>query len=175
MENKSSWSKYLQANEAGLPAFTPAVSLTLLSAGLCRVARAEVVTFFQSENPEDPPWVTPREMLRDLGEEAQIHAGCGCGPGGSGHKEITHSGHTRGRGHSSQPAGALPLCTPPSRSQRVRATSPLSRRHLARNREQSRGVLLPVMGCHCAKCCTTTGTEHSRSTLPPWYSPAGTS
>lgn len=36
------------------------------------------MTFFQSENPQDPTWITPREMLRDLGKEAQIHAGYGC-------------------------------------------------------------------------------------------------
>lgn len=78
LENENSWSKYLQANEGGLPAFTPAVSLTLLSAGLCRLARAEVAPFFQSENTKGPTWVTPREMLRDVGEEAQIQTGHGC-------------------------------------------------------------------------------------------------
>lgn len=37
------------------------------------------MTFFQSENPEDPTWATPGEMLRDLGEGAQKHAGRGHG------------------------------------------------------------------------------------------------
>lgn len=88
LENKSSGDKYLQANEAGLPAFTPTTSPAVLSAGVCRVARAEVVTFFQSENSEDPTWATPGEMLRALGDrELKNTLAAAMAASAPGHKE----------------------------------------------------------------------------------------
>lgn len=109
------------------------------------------MTSFRSENPEDPTWVTPGEMVKELGQRAQSHAGHGQGT-----KRITHSGCTQGREHSSRLAGALPLCTLLARSRHVKATSPLSQRHLVRDGEQSRGELLAITGYHKAKCYSNT-------------------
>lgn len=137
---------YRRFKEKGLwkATFTRQCLLAVLSAGLCRVTRAEVITFFQHENLEDPTWATPGETLRSLEEEALRQQA------GQGARRITHSGRTRGREHSSQLAGALPLCTPLARSRHARATSPPSQRHLAKNGKQSREELLAVMEWHSA-------------------------
>lgn len=131
--------QYLQPTEAG-----PQPSLALL--GMGKVARAGVRT---SVRPRGPHLDNPQRKLSALGDR-QLKARCTAAPSPA--APVTHPGCTRGRGHSSQLAGAPPLCTPPARSQHARATSPLSRRHLGRNGEQ-RGVTSHNMVLWCQALC----------------------